>query len=66
MCIVREAVHDDDASDNVAVDVGRADSTPAGIAAMGRVWERDWLASPERTADSYVPSYLLPNVDPLS
>lgn len=41
MCIVREAVHDDDASDNVAVDVGRADSTPAGIAAMGRVSERD-------------------------
>lgn len=37
MCIVREAVHDDDASDNVAVDVGRADSIPAGIAAMGRV-----------------------------
>lgn len=66
MCIVREAVHDDDAFDNVAVDVGRADSTPAGIAAMGRVSERDWLASLERTADSYVPSYPLPNEDPLS
>lgn len=65
MCIVREAVHDDDASDNV-VDVGRADSTPAGIAAMGRVSKHDWLASLERTADSYVPSYPLPNVDPLS
>lgn len=66
MCIVREAARGDDAFDNVAADVGRVDSIPAGIAARGRVSEHDWLASPERTADSYVPSYPLPNVDPLS
>lgn len=45
---------------------GHADNTPAGIAATGRVSERDWLASPGRTADSYDPSYPLPSVDPLS
>lgn len=67
MYIVREVARDDDASDNVAVGVAdRADNTPAGIAATGRVSEHDWLASPEQTADSYAPSYPLPSVDPLS
>lgn len=61
------AVRDDDASDNVAAGVaGRADNTPAGIAATGRASERDWLASLGRTADSYAPWYPLPTVDPLS
>jgi len=42
MYIVREAAHDDDASDNVAVGVeARADNTPAGTAAMVPVSERD-------------------------
>lgn len=65
--IVREAARGGDASDNVAVGVaGRADNTPAGIAATGRASERDWLVSPGRTAELYDPSYPLPSVDPLS
>lgn len=67
MYTVRGVVRDDDASDNVAVGVAdRADNTPAGIAATGPASEHDWLASPERTADSYAPSYPPLNVDPLS
>lgn len=64
--IVREVARDGDASDNAAGVAGRADNTPAGIAATGGASERDWLVSPGRIADSYGPSYPPPSVDPLS